>query len=1047
MAEGKTQDGQDNNPEKLKVFISYSRVDEKFADELVDGLNFDGRFEVTIDRHSIKQGEKWKPRLGALIEAADTVVFILSPESVSSEICQWEVDEAERLKKRLIPVLYRPLAGGAPPEQLADINYIDFTGDGTLMAGVTNLVTSLKEDLSWLKESTRLLNLALDWERAERRNNRLLSGQDIIDAKVWINGCPEDSEITELHRDYIKASEFEEEIRKDEERKRLEELAIASKRVARRTTVGLLVSFLLAGLAVWFGWQAYLGEQKAEQQTKIATEKTIEAERQREIAEKNSQVAKFEKERANMTLKESQLSQTKFLSKSATELMKQNRFGSLAALLALEALPDPNSQNELKRSRPFWLQANNALLRSEYYNLEKKIFSEHKHYAMDLGFNVDGHYIVVSKDKVVQLWSLETGKELKRFEGHKKFVTSVALSTDSQYIVSGSRDNTVRVWSVATGKELKRLEGHENNVTSVALSADGRYIVSGSDDKTVRLWDFATGEELKRFEEDKYTFTKVAFSADGDHVVTLSYDMTVRLWSVASGEELKRFKVSEILSSLSSLSADGRYIVVAKDKALQLWSIETGKEVQLFEGHTDVITSIAMGLDNRYIISGAWDKSVRLWSVETGKEIALFEGHESSVINVALTADDGHIVSYSSDKTIRMWALERDLKSKNFEDLESDIYSVVISADGRYVVSGSLYGTMRLRSVSSGEEIKRFEGHESAITSLSLSADGKYVVSGSYDKTVRLWSLETGEELKRFKGHEKTVKSVALSADGRYIVSGSNDNTVRLWSTKTGREIKRFKGHEYPVTSVSISANGRYMVSGSYDKTVLLWSLETGQELKRFEGHESDVTSVTISADGRFIVSGSRDETVRLWSTETGRELKRFINYRYTDTDMQKRFTRMVVSLALSVDGKYLLTGLSDNSVQLWSVETDMVIKSSYISKGLLTSVALSADGRHIVSASKAQPSLNNRTIQYWNVPEFTLIERVQNSMPRCLTKSERSSYFLSLQPPRWCITGVGQETEKDPNLWQPKYPYHTKAWKEWLLAKDAGKPVIMPAK
>src|SRR5262245_12704163 len=65
---------------KLRVFISYSRDDLKFADQLDAALDMYG-FECVIDRHGISGGEDWKRRLGNLISEADTVVFVLSPSS------------------------------------------------------------------------------------------------------------------------------------------------------------------------------------------------------------------------------------------------------------------------------------------------------------------------------------------------------------------------------------------------------------------------------------------------------------------------------------------------------------------------------------------------------------------------------------------------------------------------------------------------------------------------------------------------------------------------------------------------------------------------------------------------------------------------------------------------------------------------------------------------------------------------------------------------------------------------------------------------------
>jgi hypothetical protein len=213
---------------KLKVFISYSRADAAFADELVAGLEFKEEFAVTIDRHSIVEGEDWKKRLGGLIADADTIVFILSPDSAQSRICAWEVDEAHSLSKRIIPVLFRPTGAIPAPPQLAALNYVRFDEGRSFMGGLTALANALKTDVDWLREHTRLLTRAMEWDASERPINRLLSGNDIAAAKQWLARRPKDApQATALHLDFISASERAEEDRRNAERRQLEEIASA----------------------------------------------------------------------------------------------------------------------------------------------------------------------------------------------------------------------------------------------------------------------------------------------------------------------------------------------------------------------------------------------------------------------------------------------------------------------------------------------------------------------------------------------------------------------------------------------------------------------------------------------------------------------------------------------------------------------------------------------------------------------------------------------------------------------------------------------------
>ena len=72
---------------------------------------------------------------------------------------------------------------------------------------------------------------------------------------------------------------------------------------------------------------------------------------------------------------------------------------------------------------------------------------------------------------------------------HVRGITSVAISHDGKYILTGSYDTTARLWDAHTGEILQVLEGHTDVITSVAFSPDGRYVLTGSEDNTARLWD------------------------------------------------------------------------------------------------------------------------------------------------------------------------------------------------------------------------------------------------------------------------------------------------------------------------------------------------------------------------------------------------------------------------------------------------------------------------------------------------------------------------------------------------------------------------------
>ena len=97
------------------IFISYSRKNRGFVRRLHDALGAQPR-DIWVDWEDIPPIAEWPKEISAAIEAAQAFVFVISPDSVSSEICGKELAHAVENNKRLIPFVCRELEDWAVPE-------------------------------------------------------------------------------------------------------------------------------------------------------------------------------------------------------------------------------------------------------------------------------------------------------------------------------------------------------------------------------------------------------------------------------------------------------------------------------------------------------------------------------------------------------------------------------------------------------------------------------------------------------------------------------------------------------------------------------------------------------------------------------------------------------------------------------------------------------------------------------------------------------------------------------------------------------------------
>jgi glucose repression regulatory protein TUP1 len=166
------------------------------------------------------------------------------------------------------------------------------------------------------------------------------------------------------------------------------------------------------------------------------------------------------------------------------------------------------------------------------------------------------------------------------------------------------------------------------------------------------------------------------------------------------------------------------------------------------------------------------------------------------------------------------------------------------------------------------------------------------------------------------------------------------DKSVRIWDTQTGVLVERTEGeqgHKDSVYSVAFSPDGRHLVSGSLDKTIKMWELnnggfynragvqpKSGKCIKTFEGHKDFVLSVALTPDGQWVMSGSKDRGVQFWDPATGQAQLMLQGHKNSGkfNCIVKRYTMLtlaaVISVAPSPVGGLFATGSGDMKARIW---------------------------------------------------------------------------------------------------------------------------------
>jgi WD40 repeat protein/serine/threonine protein kinase len=582
----------------------------------------------------------------------------------------------------------------------------------------------------------------------------------------------------------------------------------------------------------------------------------------------------------------------------------------------------------------------------------------------------------------IKRWDAATGQPAPlRLNGLPDNVVVADLSPNGKLLAVGCRDKLVRVWSLETGELIATLEGHTLAfVLDVVFSPDGKHLASHAlplpDGRTlfppseIILWDLDARKAVATFGKLPYFCSPPAFSPDGKRLACgFALPNTVKVWDVTTGREVLKKDLEDLAASVA-FSPDGKRLAVAVGvNEVRILDAGTGGVVKSFPGDVSFRRSAAFSPDGKQLATGGMYGLVELWDPDRGRLIRTFKGQFSGVFHLAFRPDGKCLASAGADGSVRLWDTAGGGEAVSIPLGSANVRGIRLSPDGRIAVALASETSAQLWNAATGERLGDPVKLAHKIAGGCFSGDSKRLALVDEGKQVAIRDTASGKVVRDFD-HDGPAGSLpspltaglsaqALSSDGRWFACPGPADVVKVWDAENGREYRTFKGLKKLANSLAFSPDGRHLAAAEDSGAVRVWDLATGREEWGADLADSYVTWLVFSPDGkRLAVAGGNVGTkaavrgdVRFLDAETGREGGRTLKPHMGLTE-DPRF---------SPDGRRLATAGADGAVKVWDLATGQETLTLKGHASIVTGLAFSPDGHRLMSASA------DGTVRVWD--------------------------------------------------------------------------------
>ncbi|XP_028393942.1 apoptotic protease-activating factor 1-like [Dendronephthya gigantea] len=415
---------------------------------------------------------------------------------------------------------------------------------------------------------------------------------------------------------------------------------------------------------------------------------------------------------------------------------------------------------------------------------------KHNDFVSYCCFSRDNSLVYASSSSYIWIWDSTSGEKTGCIDikGH---VLAFALSPAGDKLAVALSDAVVQLWDIDTKKQLNVYSGHKNWVHSVDFSLDGTQLVSGSADETVKVWPVDTTAFAKKVRLKKVF--DVFFKDDQILIAIADNQNTVRIFTGLHGKESCSSEAFDAIITCLVFLLDGNRVAIGLEFGkIVILDVESGRSLRTLSGHSGRVYSLTKNNSGSILLSCSEDKTFMTWDAESGEALLSKEQrHEEDVTLASFIDQDRRIVTASKDGTVQVW--DSALGSRLFtcvHESRSWVLACVVSPDDTKIVTSSVNSVVKAWDASTGRELFTLSPDRDVLRSLAVSDDNKIFASGSDDGTVEISSLVDGHKLASCTSHKGAwVTDIVFGKNSNQLVTVGNNVQ---WHQRDGKLLQQF---------------------------------------------------------------------------------------------------------------------------------------------------------------------------------------------------------------------------------------------------------------